>query len=881
MKKQILIILVVIAALTILATMPSTGSDANEKKYDNWIPAIRLEGEIENIGCEYIFEDFNDMITVTDTGFNDFSGNMGIVNKNGVPYIEAPLNISSLSQDEPGGSLRISYDFTKGDDEEAFAGIFMSLFGLTETQGTFDGETVEVIDFSNYTIDFKNIFGELQETPKDFEYVRFYVKGVLGTENKIILRVELKDNKGSTAYYRVSIPNINESWQEVEIPIESFIRVDNVDLHCMKILNFIIERNHYADNIHNPDKGIFYLDNIRFVDSDDSLKPLNELSDDQLLDLISKRAFQYFLDWGSKDKRSEGLIQDRGIFNDLLTIGGTGFYLTAMPIGVERGWISREVARSKVKKILEILANDRLQGPERIGKIGYRGFFYHFLGIDGKRKINFDYPDTTKNESLNTVELSIIDTALCQYGVLTCQEYFNGSHPDEVAISNLADHIYKRVEWDFMLEPNSNQFYWSWKPNEESEGPPYEIPDADGLGCYSGTIGNPATVDYYTDEAYLISLLAIGSPDHPVSPDVYCSWIRETDEGNFVKSYPGSLFTYFFASLWINTKTLGTDACSSAVNWYENSQKAILSSRNYCIANRNFSTFGKNSWGLTACGGPDDAYRAYGARPCALDINSQVEEDGTIAPYGAGSVITFGDEIANYSVSALKHYYQNTSLWRHRFGLADAYNLNVSKVDGINGSNIIRHTGSWYNHVGFAIDNGPLLIAIENYQSGLIWNLIGRNRYIRPAIDKVYCIFTRECEYPDEYTVGDMIWRGGAYGSKVHGQFGCDGRYWSAKEGYVKYNTTELHSAERIYLVLRYSKNSPSRTSIEIFLDEETDPRATIFPENQGSWNKFVETDPIDLARITEGTHTITFSTEGQSYGVADLDKFTLSYLSK
>jgi len=373
---------------------------------------------------EYTFEDFNDMITVTDTGFNDFSGNMGIVNKDGVPYIEAPLNISSLSQDEPGGSLRISYDFTKGDDEEAFAGIFMSLFGLTETQGTFDGETVEVINFSNYTIDFKNIFGELQETPKDVEYVRFYVKGAPAPEDKIILRVELKDNKGSTAYYRVSIPNINESWQEVEIPIESFIRIDNVDLHHMKLLNFIIERNNYAGNIHNPDKGTFYLDNIRFVDSDDSPKSLNEMSDDQFLDLISKRAFQYFLDWSSKDERSKGLIQDRSTSNDLLTIGGTGFYLTAMPIGIERGWISREVARRKVKETLEILADDRLQGPERMGKIGYRGFFYHFLGIDGKRKINFDYPDTPENENLSTVELSTIDTTLCLYGVLTCKEYF-------------------------------------------------------------------------------------------------------------------------------------------------------------------------------------------------------------------------------------------------------------------------------------------------------------------------------------------------------------------------------------------------------------------------------------------------------------------------
>ncbi|MCK4398128.1 MAG: hypothetical protein KAV25_03980 [Methanophagales archaeon] len=836
---------------------------------------------------EYTFEDFNDMITVTDTGFNDFSGNMGIVNKDGVPYIEAPLNISSLSQDEPGGSLRISYDFTKGDDEEAFAGIFMSLFGLTETQGTFDGETVEVINFSNYTIDFKNIFGELQETPKDVEYVRFYVKGAPAPEDKIILRVELKDNKGSTAYYRVSIPNINESWQEVEIPIESFIRIDNVDLHHMKLLNFIIERNNYAGNIHNPDKGTFYLDNIRFVDSDDSPKSLNEMSDDQFLDLISKRAFQYFLDWSSKDERSKGLIQDRSTSNDLLTIGGTGFYLTAMPIGIERGWISREVARRKVKETLEILADDRLQGPERMGKIGYRGFFYHFLGIDGKRKINFDYPDTPENENLSTVELSTIDTTLCLYGVLTCKEYFNGSHPDEVAIRDLADHIYKRVDWDFMLEPNSSQFYWAWKPNEEREGDPYEIPDAGGLGCYSGkynysgNISDPSTVDIYTDEAYLISLLAIGSPDHSVSPDVYCSWIRETDGGDFVKSYPGSLFTYFFASLWINTEEWGTDACSSAVNWYENSQKAILSSRNYCIVNRNFSTFGKNSWGLTACEGPVDAYRAYGARPCALNINSQVDEDGTIAPYGAGSVITFGDEIANYSVLALKHYYQDTDLWRNRFGLGDAYNLDVSKVEGINGRGIIRNTGSWCNHVGFAIDNGPLLIAIENYRSGLIWDLIRKNKYIRSALDKGYSIFTRECEYPDEYTVGGMIWRGGAYGSKVHGQFGCGNGYSSAKDGYVKYNTTELYSAEHLYLVLRYSKHSPSTTPIKIFLDEEANPRSSVIPENQGSWNKFAETDPIDLGKITEGTHTIKFSTEGQPYGVADLDKFTLAYLSK
>lgn len=165
---------------------------------------------------------------------------------------------------------------------------------------------------------------------------------------------------------------------------------------------------------------------------------------------------------------------------------------------------------------------------------------------------------------------------------------------------------------------------------------------------------------------------------------------------------------------------------------------------------------------------------------------------------------------------------------------------------------------------------------------GIILLVISAGIFIAHAIppeeqsQPIYQQHSRECENPDEYMVGQMIWRSNASGLRVHGQFGCEGSSpWPAKAGYVKYNTVELRSIDHLYLIVRYSKHSASTTPIEIYLDEEAQPRATFIPENQGNWDRFTETDPIDLGQITAGTHTIKFSTDGQQHGVADLDKFT------
>jgi DNA-binding CsgD family transcriptional regulator len=138
--------------------------------------------------------------------------------------------------------------------------------------------------------------------------------------------------------------------------------------------------------------------------------------------------------------------------------------------------------------------------------------------------------------------------------------------------------------------------------------------------------------------------------------------------------------------------------------------------------------------------------------------------------------------------------------------------------------------------------------------------------------------YERECEYPEKSTTGQTIGRSNASGNQVHGQFGVMlVEPWSAKPGDAVYENISTPRVEQLYLKLRYSKNSSPSGSILVSLDDEKIPRASIYPENQKDWNRFAWTDQIFLGSVESGVHTITFSTAGQQYGVADLDKFSLT----
>ncbi len=146
------------------------------------------------------------------------------------------------------------------------------------------------------------------------------------------------------------------------------------------------------------------------------------------------------------------------------------------------------------------------------------------------------------------------------------------------------------------------------------------------------------------------------------------------------------------------------------------------------------------------------------------------------------------------------------------------------------------------------------------------------------SVPKTWKKYERECEHPDAYTVGQTIARSNASGAAVHGQFGSTNvSPWLALAGYVTYKNISTPRVEQLYLKVRYSKNSPTTVSIFITVDNEKDPRASFTPKDQGGWNKFAWTEPIYLGNIKSGVHSLTYTTDGQQYGVADLDEFVLT----
>jgi hypothetical protein len=646
-------------------------------------------------GLAYVFEDFNDQ----DESFNDFQGNWGELNGD---YITTTFATSTYTG-TGGASLKIDYSLPS----ESFAGVWQSLWGRSDYTQT-------------QYIDFTDIYGDLNEVDKDFEQIHFWVRGSGATTDTHNIKVELKDSSGDfnrTAYRYITVDDSDTTWQQVVLDADvtnaSFWSYTGLAPNPTKMKQMVFVVESYFNN----PTGTFYIDDIHFVDADDSPFNPDQHTDDEFLDFVSEKTFLYFLDWYDPNT---GFSQDRSTFPDLMSTAATGFGLTALTIGEARGWIEQPLAVEMITRTLRTLyagqsptdtVTDTITGTN-----GYRGFFFHFLGNDGLRKDDGS-------------ELSPVDTAILMAGILTAREHFN----DVQEIVDLADQIYERIDWDWLLDPSNNSFYLAWKPEQSTH---YQI-EAPGGGYFSNYHW-----DYYTDEAILINLLAIGSPADPVSKDAFYGWVRqwgecEDEEGHtrrLIQSWNGSFFTYVFAHLWVDFATLGEDDHpSTPVDWWDNSVEAALCNWQYtvdhqddtaCDEDDDYTTYEEKSWGLTAADGPDGDYHAYGALPAAVPP----DHDGTIAPYGAGMATMLLPEKA---IPALKHYFNDTDLWRYRFGYVDAYNLDPPGC-----------SGPWYNHAAFGIDQGPMLISIENYRSGLIWDTVGQNSHVRYALCSIWrCIY--------------------------------------------------------------------------------------------------------------------------------------------
>lgn len=392
---------------------------------------------------------------------------------------------------------------------------------------------------------------------------------------------------------------------------------------------------------------------------------------DKLLIKELKGSYNFFIEESNKDTHSNGygLIRDKNKYaDDIASIASVGYGLAALAIGVNRNWIRYDEAYERANKTLDTFIN-YVEGEN--------GFYYHFVNMyTAKREWN--------------CEISIIDTAIFICGALCAGEFFEGE------VKEKAEVLYKRINWEWYRNKENNYFYMGYTPEKGFWG----------------------QWDMYAEQLMLY-VLGVASPTFPVNKEMYDDIKKvKSDYGDvkdIIYTYCGTLFTYQFSHAWIDFRNR---VDKNGVNWFDNSVKATLANREYCINNSDrFKTFGENSWGLTACVGPNGYSGGYGASPCLANIVG--ENDGTVTPCGPAGSIVFTPEL---SVRALENFYNNfPKLWG-KYGFIDAYNL---------------ENGEWYSDEVIGIDKGISMVMIENYLSQLIWRYFMKCSYVRKGLEEL------------------------------------------------------------------------------------------------------------------------------------------------
>ena len=434
--------------------------------------------------------------------------------------------------------------------------------------------------------------------------------------------------------------------------------------------------------------------------------PSTAADNEAFLDTLQENTFRWF--WETTNAEN-GLTPDRWPEPPFSSVAAVGFALTAYPVGVERGYVTRAEARDRTLTTLRFFWNAP-QGEEAQGMTGYRGFFYHFL-------------DMNTGERYQNTELSTIDTALLMAGVLFSQQYFDEENPDEEEIRALADSLYRRVEWDWMQLPDG-LISMCWRPGQEI--------------CDYGYEGY--------DEAMILYLLALGSPTHPVGPE---AWEAFTSTYRWEAPYRyehvnfSPLFGHQYSHIWVDFRDI-QDAYmrEKGIDYFINSERATLAQRAYAIENPgDFVDYGENIWGLTASDGPADVqgdvngrqvqFHTYWARGFS---EGDVRDDGTIAPTAAGGSIPFAPEETIAALRAMRARYGDDLFTE--YGFRDAFNPSFTFTDvDVKQQSEVTEQG-WFDHQYLGIDQGPIIIMAENHRSGLVWEWMRQNPYIQRGLER-------------------------------------------------------------------------------------------------------------------------------------------------
>ncbi|WP_246222985.1 glucoamylase family protein [Draconibacterium halophilum] len=416
-----------------------------------------------------------------------------------------------------------------------------------------------------------------------------------------------------------------------------------------------------SSNIENRIDRPFEGLELNFYTQADTTPKFPVISDEELLTLVQRQTFNYFWDFAHP---VSGLARERNTSGNTVTTGGSGFGVMSILVGIERGFITRQQGIDRLETIVEFLTDaDR-----------FHGVWPHWLNGETGKTIPFSSNDDGGD---------LVETAFMMQGLLTVRQYLNSGNSQESSLINKINTIWETIEWDWYTQGGQDVLYWHWSPNND--------------WAMNMKIRG-------WNEALIIYVLAASSPTHTIGKDVYTKgWARDgnmmnTDNNSFYgytlplrNDMGGPLFFSHYSFLGLDPRNLS----DQYANYWEQNVTHTKINQAYCADNpQNYVAYSNDCWGLTA----SDGYSGYSA-------HSPNNDRGVLTPTAALSSMPYTPE---ESMKALHYFYYTLGdkLWGD-YGFYDAFDF----------------TNGWVADSYLAIDQGPIVVMIENYRTNLLWDL--------------------------------------------------------------------------------------------------------------------------------------------------------------
>ena len=438
--------------------------------------------------------------------------------------------------------------------------------------------------------------------------------------------------------------------------------VDGKDLHvkantALPYLKKITLRLYAGKNL-----GVNLTEDYKFsfTTAYDPSDKFERISDDELFEKVQKRAFSYFWDYAHP---TSGLSRERLGSENTVTSGGSGFGVMTIPVGVERGWITRAEGAERTLKIVTFLGEKAQR---------FHGAWSHWLNGQTGEAIAFSTYDDGAD---------LVETSFMIQGLLAVKEYFTQDNATENEIRTRIQKLWEEVEWTWFQRDGQKKLYWHWSPN------------------HGWKMNMPITG---WNEALIVYILAASSPTYPISKDVYDSGWAGNGSISFNSKSP--LFFAHYSFMGLDPRNLS----DKYGNYWDINTTQAKTNYEYCANHTGTYGYSSQCWGLTA----SDYYDGYTA-------SSPANDTGTVAPTAALGSFPYVPEQAKAAMEFF-YYTLGDKLWG-TYGFKDAFALKEC----------------WFASSYIAIDEGPIVVMMENYRTGLLWDCFMKNTDVRKGLDKL------------------------------------------------------------------------------------------------------------------------------------------------